>query len=292
MQQSTSGALLDAVRGVHWHARKVVYGAFQGGHRSKRVGASPEFSSYRPYQQGDDPAKIDWKLFGRTERVSVRLSHDESSLRTTILVDASASMAYPVATLAKWELAAAVTLGLSAVAYGDHDPIGLAVVDGSGPHVLPPRTRRDTVASILRVLSAATPGGSAPLAPLLPALRSNRRIVIVSDFLGDADDLLAEARELVVAGREIYAVHVVAREELDPQTEGSVVTDPELPSLRRPLEDDDMVEYKKSFALWRESLAAGWRAAGVSYTLATTDELPDRVVRRVAAPVAAVADRA
>ena len=292
MQQSTSGALLDAVRGVHWHARSVVHGVFQGGHRSKRVGASPEFSSYRPYQQGDDPAKIDWKLFGRTERVSVRLSHDESSLRTSILVDASASMAYPEGTLAKWELAAAVALGLSAVAYGDHDPIGLAVVDGSGPRVLPPRTRRDTVASILRALSETSPGGSTPLAPLLPTLQSSRRIVIVSDFLGDADDLLTRARELVVAGREIHAVHVVAREELDPRTEGSVVTDPELPSLRRPLDDGDIVEYQKSFAAWRESLAADWRAAGVSYNLATTEELADRVVRRVAAPIAQASDRA
>ena len=97
MRELTSGALLDALRGAHWPARRMSRGAFQGGHRSRRVGASPEFMEYRPYQQGDDPSRIDWKLFGRTERVAVRLSHDDSSLRTMVLLDASGSMAFPAA---------------------------------------------------------------------------------------------------------------------------------------------------------------------------------------------------
>lgn len=289
MQQLTSGALLDAVRGVHWHARRVARGTFQGVHRSKRVGSSPEFSAYRPYQQGDDPAKIDWKLFGRTERVAIRLSQDESSLRTTVLVDASASMAYPVATLAKWELAAAVTLGLCAVAQAGTDPVGLAVADGDGVRALPPRTRRGTVSNILRMLLDTKPAGSTPLAPVLAALRSSQRIAIVSDFLGDAGALLEQTRELVVSGREVYAVHIVARDELEPRMLGPVVTDPEDAALRRPLDGSLVGEYQATFARWREGLAADWRAAGAVYHLATTDDPPDRVVRSIVAPTAAAA---
>ncbi|HEX6535321.1 MAG TPA: DUF58 domain-containing protein [Gemmatimonadaceae bacterium] len=285
MQQLTSGALLDAVRGVHWPARRITGGAFQGAHRSKRVGYSPEFTAYRPYQQGDDPAKIDWKLFGRTERVAIRLSHDESNLRTTVMVDASASMAYPPSTLAKWELAAAVALGLCAVAHADTDPVGVAVVDGAGLRALPARTRRGTVANVLRMLLDTTPSGSTPLAPSLGALRSSRRIAIVSDFLGDADALLEQAREMVAGGREVYAVHIVAAEELDPSALGPVVTDPEDATIRRPLEERELAEYHESFGRWREALAASWRAAGAVYQLATTGEAPERVVRRVVTPV-------
>src|SRR5581483_3445053 len=188
-----------------------------------RVGSSPEFLAYRPYQQGDEPAKIDWKLFGRSDRVAIRLTHDDSSLRTTVLVDATASMAYPPDTLAKWELAASVALGLCAVAHGDGDPVGIAVVGGAEVRVLPPRTRRGTVANVLRTLLETTPSGSAALAPVLSVLRSSRRIAIVSDFLGDAEALLTRSKELVASGREIVAVHVVASEELDPPVQGSVV---------------------------------------------------------------------
>lgn len=285
MDQLTSGALLDAVRGVHWPARRASLGGFQGAHRSRRLGSSPEFAAYRPYQQGDDPSKIDWKLFGRTNRVAIRLAEDESNLPTTLLVDASASMAFPAATSRKWELAASVAIGLCAVAQAGADPVGLAVVDADGLRALPPRTRRGTVANIVRMLYETKPAGSTPLAPTLAALRSSRRIAIISDFLGDADALLEQARELVVSGREIYAVHIVASEELEPSVDFPVVVDPEDRALRRPLDQNLLRDYQANFARWRESLAEQWRAAGAVFHRAVTGDRPERVVRRVASPL-------
>ena len=292
MQQLTSGALLDAVRGAHWPARRVTRGAYQGGHRSRRVGSSPEFMQYRPYQQGDDSSKIDWKLFGRTERVAIRQTHDDASLRTTVLVDASTSMAYPAATRDKWTMAASIALGLCAVAHGDGDPVGIVLAGGEELRELPPRTRGGTVATVLRMLLETTPGGSAPLGPALARLRASRRVAIVSDFLGDAEALLEQGRELVASGREIYAIHVVAREELDPRVGGSVVVDPEDDTIRRPLGEQAIGEYRETFARWRDELAEGWRAAGGVYQLAITDDDPARLVRRIVAPVATTATAA
>ena len=280
MRELTSGALLDALRGVHWPARRVSRGAFQGSHRSRRVGASPEFMEYRPYQQGDDPGRIDWKLFGRTERVAVRLSHDDSSLRTMVLVDATASMAFPAGTLAKWNTAAAIALGLAAVAHGDNDPVGIAIA-GPTPRVLPPRTRRGTVSDVLRALLETTPGGSSSLAPLLAASRTSRRIAIVSDFLGDAEALHTVAREMLAGGAEVFAVHVVAAEELEPGDAHRVVTDPEHPALRRPLGGAELGSYREEFARWRDALAQSWRGAGAIYHEVAVGDAPDRIVRRV-----------
>jgi uncharacterized protein (DUF58 family) len=246
------------------------------------VGSSSEFMEYRPYQQGDDPSRIDWKLFGRTERVAVRLSHDDSSLRTTILVDASASMAFPVGTLEKWWLACAIALGLCAVAHNDGDPVGIAVAGADQPRSMTPRTRRGTVAHAQRVLLETTPGGRAPLAPALRALRSSHRIAIVSDFLGDADALLEHSRELIASAREVYAVHVIAREELEPRAYG-IVVDPEDPTVRRPLTDAEIGAYTASYASWRQTLADGWRRAGAVFHNAVTGESADRVVKRVVA---------
>ena len=280
MRELTSGALLDALRGAHWPARRMSRATFQGGHRSRRVGASPEFMEYRPYQQGDDPSRIDWKLFGRTERVAVRLSHDDSSLRTMVLLDASGSMAFPAATQAKWKTAAAVALGLAAVTHGDNDPVGIAIASAP-PRVIPPRSRRGTLGDVLRALLETTPAGSSPLAPLLSAARTSRRVALVSDFLGDAEPLLALAREKVAGGAEVFAVHLVDPMELEPGDAAQVVTDPENPAIRRPLGAGELEAYRARFAEWRIALARDWRAAGAFYHEVSTADAPDRIVRRV-----------
>jgi len=286
MQDLASGILLDAVRGMHWPARRVTRGAYQGGHRSRRVGSSPEFMQYREYRQGDEPSKIDWKLVARTGRVAVRQTHDDSNFRTSILLDASASMAFPPTTLDKWNLAAAVAFGLCAVAQGDRDPVGIAVASGGELQILPPRARMSTAANVLGLLSNTTPSGSRPLAPVLAMLRTSNRIAIVSDFLGDADALLEMAKEMVASGREVFAVHVVSRAELAPRDIGSLVVDPEEDTIRRPLDDSGVAEYQAAFTRWREELAAAWRAAGAVYHLAIDDDPADRVIRQVVTPTA------
>src|SRR3954464_8074237 len=137
------GALLDAVRGVHWQARRAVTGALAGTHHSKQRGTSAEFTEYRFYRQGDDPRRIDWRLLARSDRAYIRLATDRAILPTTIVLDASASMAFPITSRGKWKRAQEITVGLAAVVHGDGDPIGLAVHDDMGrTRVLPPRTRR------------------------------------------------------------------------------------------------------------------------------------------------------
>ena len=104
--------LLDAVRGIRWPARKAVRGGIPGAHTSRLRGISAEFTEYRPYRQGDDPKRIDWKLFARSDRAYIRLSNDRAILPTMIVLDASASMAFPVATNAKWQLAGQLGVAL------------------------------------------------------------------------------------------------------------------------------------------------------------------------------------
>jgi uncharacterized protein (DUF58 family) len=243
---------------------------------------------YRPYQQGDDAARIDWKLFARTERVAVRLAHDDSSIGTMVLLDASASMAYPSATREKWRLAAQLALGLAAVAHNEGDPVGIVIVTDGAPRELSPRTRRDTVANVMRLIAGVEPRGNVALAPTLAALRVSRRVAIVSDFLADTDALLQTAGALAAEERELFAVHVVAREELEPPALG-VVTDPEASHLRRSLQSTDLAAYRAAFAVWRDALATRWRALGAAYHLVTTGEPPDRLVRRIVAPVGTAA---
>jgi len=278
------GQLLDDVRGVHWPSRRAVAGGPAGTHQSKMRGTSAEFTEYRLYRQGDDPRRIDWKLLARSDRAYIRLATDRAVLPTTIVVDASSSMAFPLLSNDKWHQAQRIAIGLAAVVHADGDPIGVAVHDERGNiRVLPPRTRRGVVSEIARVIDSADPDGLDPLAPVVAAVRSPR-IAIITDLLGDAEELLRAASVHVVGGGEVHLVHIVAREELDPPARAILAADPEAPTLQRLLVDATRRGYLEAFGAWRAAMARQWRAAGASYIEVVTGEAPSHAVRRIVEP--------
>ena len=279
-------ALLDSVRGIRWPARSAVRGGIPGAHTSRMRGSSAEFTEYRPYRQGDDLRRIDWKLFARTDRAYIRLSNDRAILPTTVVLDASASMAFPVESLGKWHLAARLAVGLAAVARNSADPVGLVIAKEGENIQLPPRTRQSVIYEMVRAVEELRPSGDPPLSPAMDAAtRVSGRIVIVSDFLGDEHDLLANVSRAVVAGKEVHALHVIAPEEIDPPKETLLVSDPEAPDVRRPLHGDARDRYLEAFGAWRERIAHDWSEAGVSYSIAIVgEEEPDHLIRRVTAP--------
>ena len=279
-------ALLDAVRGIRWPARSAVRGGIPGAHTSRMRGSSAEFTEYRPYRQGDDLKRIDWKLFARSNRAYIRLSNDRAILPTTVVLDASASMGFPVESQGKWNLAAQLAVGLSAVARNSADPVGLVIArEGELVH-LPPRTRQSVIYEMVRAVSDLTPRGSPPLTSALDAaVRTSGRIVVISDFLDETDDLLASVSRAVVAGKEMHALHVIAPQEIDPPKETLLVSDPENPDVRRPLTGDARDAYLKSYSQWREHIAHDWSEAGVAYSIAIVgEEEPDHLIQRVTVP--------
>ena len=75
-------------------ARLVVEGYIIGQHRSPYHGFSVEFAEHRAYGPGDEIRHIDWRLFGKTERLYVKRYEEETNLRTHIILDTSRSMLY------------------------------------------------------------------------------------------------------------------------------------------------------------------------------------------------------
>ena len=87
-------ASLAALGRIEITARWVVDGFMSGLHRSPRKGFSVEFAEYRPYQPGDDPRYIDWKIAARSDRWVVRQYEEETNLRASVVLDVSKSMAW------------------------------------------------------------------------------------------------------------------------------------------------------------------------------------------------------
>src|ERR1700759_4413201 len=87
-------ALLHDLPSLELRARFVMDGFLAGLHRSPRKGSSVEFAEYRDYQLGDDLRRIDWRLYGRTDRLHVKQFEHETQLSVFLVLDTSASMAY------------------------------------------------------------------------------------------------------------------------------------------------------------------------------------------------------
>ena len=273
------GALLDAVRGLRWAARLRPRTTNVGAHQARRIGPNVEVTEYRPYRQGDDPRRLDWKLLARTDRAYVRLAPDIATTPTLIVLDASASMGAGLGGVAKWRMARMVCVGMAAVARGSGDPIGMVVAHHGGPRRLAARSRGDVVREMIRVIDGATVGGGPPLAPLLDGIRGIDRVVIVSDFLGDADALLARCASQVARGVEVIAVHVVARAELSLAVDRAIAVDPEDDAIRRPLARSAHRAYDTAFAAFRASLRNRWLACGARCVAIVDDQQPADAVR-------------
>lgn len=285
MSLARYAAVLDSVRGLDWPALRRVGSALPGPHLSTVRGTTAEFVEYRAYRQGDEPRRIDWKLVARSDRVYVRVSQERSILSTILVLDASASMAFPVPGHAKWELARQLGIGLAAVARHRGDPVGMAVAAPDGARVVVPRTRRTVLDEMMRA-AEVEPAGMKPLAPVAgDAMRRATRVVLLTDFLGDADDLIARARAWVAAGGELHAVHVVDQQELEPDRKARLLFDPERSELRRPMSDAARAEYIRRFDAWRAELARDLRNMGASYTMAVPGQGTLRqTIRRIVMP--------
>lgn len=288
------GPLLDALRGVTWPTRERVRAGMPGAHRALQRGTTGEFTEFRAYRQGDDPRRIDWRLLARSDRAFVRVTDERAWYTTWLVLDASASMAFPESgwstarergsrdALDKWTMIRAVAIGLSAAALATGDPVGLHVALRPDGKRLPARTRRGTVQSIARTLESIVPGGEAALAPVIARVPAGTRVVVCSDMLGDTDETLSTIARMGAAGSAVTLVHVVHPLELSPPRGAWQAIDPRAASDRRALSEASYGQYTQSFAEWRSDVARRCLSAGARYLELSCDEEPARAVRRIA----------
>src|SRR5512135_2986483 len=85
---------LARISSLDLRARLIVEGLMTGMHRSPYQGISVEFAQHRPYVQGDDTRHIDWKVYGKTDKIYLKQYQEETNLHLICVVDASESMAY------------------------------------------------------------------------------------------------------------------------------------------------------------------------------------------------------
>ena len=214
---------LAATRGLTLAARELVAGVLPGLHASRRTGTAREFAQYRAYQPGDEPRRIDWKLYARSDRYFVRESETETAVNVRLVLDATASMLHADAahpTRTKFDLARTLAGALALLAAAQGDQVGLHAVGGGGIVSVPPGQHRQPTERILRTLETLRAAGSWPtgargaLESALAAGAAPREIVVVlTDGHEQDDEIRAALAPSRARGHELILCQLVGRDE-------------------------------------------------------------------------------
>ena len=215
-------ALLHDLPSLELRARYVMSGFLTGMHRSLLKGFSVEFAEYRAYQAGDDLRRVDWRLYGRSDRLHVKQYEHETQLRVFLVLDTSASMAYSGRSgvwLRKIDFARAILAALGLLALRQGDAFGLGLVGRDLGDYLKPKASRAHWHSMLARLDSVKAGGPTGLAAGLTSLAEivppRSLIVIASDFYEEPDALQAALRRLEFDHQEVIALHTLDPLEID-----------------------------------------------------------------------------
>ena len=126
-------AILTAIGSLEMRARMIIEGLTAGMHRSPYQGYSVEFAQHRQYAPGDDLRHLDWKVYGRSDKLYLKQYQKETNLDLVLLVDASGSMAYGSQgsnhprNWRKFEYAATLAASLAHLALNQNDRVGLVL---------------------------------------------------------------------------------------------------------------------------------------------------------------------
>jgi uncharacterized protein (DUF58 family) len=200
-------------------ATHAVEGFMAGRHRSPHRGVSVEFVERRPYVQGDDLRHLDWKAYARNDRLAIKRYEEETNLECTLVVDASASMAYPPDGRAtKYDTACLVAAAITQLVLRERDGAALALFDHELDRVLPASTSPGHLEPVLAALAEREPAGTTDLGAVLA--RMTQRIprpglvVLVSDLFGDVESLAAGLGHLRTRRHDTIVLHVMHEDEL------------------------------------------------------------------------------
>ena len=196
-------------------ARLVVEGYIIGHHRSPYHGFSVEFAEHRSYGPGDEIKHIDWKLFGKTDRLYVKRYEEETNLRAHIILDTSKSMLYNSAEVSKLSYANSLAASLSYLMINQQDAVGIAKFSEKIDTFIPPKARPSHLNLILSQLDDKDSGNDTQIGMVLHELadRIKKRgmVILISDLLDKPENIMKGLKHFRHQNQEVIVFHIQDR---------------------------------------------------------------------------------
>ncbi len=222
-QQLLSNEFIAKLEQLELVSRKVFVGRLKGERRSKRRGQSVEFADYRNYVVGDDLRFLDWNIYGRLDRLFIKLFLEEEDLHFYLLVDSSVSMDFGDPT--KLFYAKQVAAALAFIGLINHDRVVVETFNDRLDARIGPVRGRTQFWRVMDFLTNLEPAGGSRLAESAKnfAIKNTGKgiVVVLSDFMDKAG--YEEAlRYLVARNMDIYAIQILSQEEVAPELAGDL----------------------------------------------------------------------
>lgn len=266
-------------------ARMPMLGNVAGKHKSPIRGSSVEFAAYRKYVPGDDPRRLDWRAYGRSDRFYIKEFEADTNLRLCLIVDTSGSMNYKADGLSKLDYARRIAGTLAYLASGQGDAVGLYCAAEKFRTQIPPKRNAAHLRSVLDSLEHVEAAGETGLAEVLheAAERISQRalIVIVSDLFVRPAELSKCFQHLRYRKHDVAVFHLLDRSELEFEFDRPIRF-VDLEGNAHVLADPPLIvdEYRKALDTYLDDLKDVVSEAAVDYHRVMLDEPYDQVLAR------------
>jgi uncharacterized protein (DUF58 family) len=263
--------------GLVFHPRGPAEGTILGQHASVRRGRAGEFVDRRTYSPGDDHRRIDWNVYARSDRWTVREEREDTTLRVTLLLDVSRSMAFSAdGRIQKRRYAAGLLAGLGFVLHRGRDAMGWGFFEHTLLSFQSPRSGPEVLARLFHQLNDPPQGRIAHFQDSFQAFLTQTpgrgTVVVVSDFLGNLDDILTGFRWLRTRHGDVSALQVLDPVELDLSFRGvRRFEDMESADVLRADPDVLARSYKNKMDHRQKALVKGLNSLSVPHALFRTD---------------------
>lgn len=269
---------LAKLHGLDLKARLIVEGYVSGLHKSPYHGFSIEFAEHREYAPGDDLRYVDWKVFGKSDRIYLKQYEEETNFACYILLDTSESMRYKSdrAAVSKLEYAQYVAAALAYLVLQQQDAIGLATFDTTVRNFVRASSHPSHLKQLCHTMDVSPATGETSIGPifhdLAERIRKRGMVVILSDLFDDVPSLLLGLKHLRHRRHEVLVMQVV-----DPAEQDFPFQDPTLfkglENLPEQLTEPRSLQkaYRQEFENFLLELRRGCRDLHMDYTLLRTD---------------------
>jgi uncharacterized protein (DUF58 family) len=263
-------------------SRKVFSGRYRAERRTRKTGSGVEFADHRNYTVGDDLRYLDWSVYGRLDKLLLRLFEEEEDLHIYLLLDVSASMA----AAGKLDYAERVCAALAYVGLAKLDRVSIVPFGGPSRDRLPTARGKGNIFKVFRFLAAQEPAGKTELGRALEAFvhQTKRRglAVVISDFY-DPNGYEEGLNLLRYHRFEPTILQIYDQNEALPKLRGDVeLVDVETGEVREvTISQRALTAYANEHARYCDALAAFCAARSIPYFRADTKIPFDELVLRI-----------
>ncbi|MBS0261068.1 MAG: DUF58 domain-containing protein [Planctomycetes bacterium] len=269
--------LLAGVEDLEVVARWVVEGFMHGLHRSPYVGFSVDFASHREYLPGDDIRHLNWKVFGRQDRLYIKQYDAETNVDLHLIVDISGSMTVGEAGVTKLRYATLLAASLAHLALQQRDAVGLTLYANDVVEHFSARAGSDHLLSLLSALSRRRehPPSKSPLVLHEVAELMPRRglVVLISDLYFETGNVFTALDHFRHFGHDVLLFHVLAPLERNMPVDGAVkLIDAETGEALETMAHEIRDSFASAVGDWLHELQTSCQARDIDYLTLITNQ--------------------